>query len=293
MSVFSSAETQSQLSSVATLPDNPVIVIEPSSHWTAVNVRDLWAHRELLYFLAWRDIKVRYKQTIFGVLWVVMQPTFMTIIFTLVLSRLAGVPSMGGVPYALFAYSGLMLWTFFSGATLTGSQSLLGNSQLITKIYFPRLIIPLAVVGGRLIDLAISLALLAVLMIAYRVRITSSIFLLPFFLLLLVLFALAVSVLTAALTVRYRDIGIALPVLMQLGMYVSPIVYPASLVPAQWQRVYALNPLVGIVDGFRGALFGAPISKWSVNISVVLTTVLLAYSTYLFRKAERYFADVI
>lgn len=275
------------------LPDEPLIVIERTKSWVGVNLRDLWNYRELLYFLAWRDVKVRYKQTIFGVLWVVMQPLLMTLIFTVFLSRVARVPSLGQIPYALFAYSGLLLWTFFSGSIIAGGQSLVGNAHLITKIYFPRLLIPASVIAGRLIDLAISCALLAVLMLYYRIAVTWSILLAPILLILVVLLALGFSMLTSALTAKYRDVGIALPVLIQLWMFMSPIVYPLSLVPPEWQRVYALNPLVGIIEGFRSSLFNFPINRWALAVSASMTIVLLIYSAYTFRRVEKSFADIV
>ncbi len=275
------------------LPEDPLIVVEPSKAWVAVNLRDLWNYRELLYFLAWRDLKVRYKQTVLGVLWVVMQPALMAIIITVFLGMVAKVPSMGHVPYGLFAYSGLVLWTFFSGAVMAGGQCLLGNAQLITKIYFPRLIIPCAVTAGRLIDLLIAFVVLTMLMAYYRIALSWSILLAPLFVVLLVLLALGLSMLTSALTVKYRDIGIALPVVIQLWMFVSPIVYPLNLVPGQWQRIYALNPLVGIIEGFRSALFNRPLNRWALAASVVVTTVLLVYSAFAFRRVEKCFADLV
>lgn len=275
------------------LPDEPLIVIERTKSWVGVNLRDLWNYRELLYFLAWRDVKVRYKQTIFGILWVVMQPLLMTLIFTVFLSRVARVPSLGQIPYALFAYSGLLLWTFFSGSIIAGGQSLVGNAHLITKIYFPRLLIPASVIAGRLIDLAISCALLAVLMLYYRVAVTPSIMLAPLLVVLVILLALGFSMLTSALTAKYRDVGIALPVLIQLWMFISPIVYPLHLVPPEWQRVYALNPLVGIIEGFRSFLFNFPINRWALAVSASMTIVLLIYSAYTFRRVEKSFADIV
>lgn len=275
------------------LPEEPLVVIGQPKSRVAINLRDLWNYRELLYFLAWRDVKVRYKQTIFGVLWVVMQPALMTIIFTVFLSKIARVPSLGQVPYPIFAYSGLLLWTFFSGAVSAGGQSLVGNAHLITKIYFPRLIIPCAVIAGRLVDLLISVMLLGILMLYYRIALTPSTALAPIFLVLIILLSLGFSMLTSALSVRYRDLGIALPVLIQLWMFVSPVVYPLNIVPAEWQRLYALNPLVGIIEGFRSSLFNYPINRWALSVSTVVTIVLLVYSAFLFRRIEKGFADFI
>lgn len=275
------------------LPEEPLVVIGQPKPWVAINLRDLWNARELLYFLAWRDVKVRYKQTLFGVLWVVMQPALMTLIFTVFLGKIARVPSLGQVPYPIFAYSGLLLWTFFSGAISGGGQSLIGNAHLITKIYFPRLIIPCAAIGGRLVDLLISILLLSILMFYFGIALTPSIMLAPLFLVLTVLLSLGFSMLTSALSVKYRDIGIAVPVLIQLWMFVSPVVYPLSMVPAEWQRVYALNPLVGIIEGFRACLFNYPINRWALSVSAVVTIFLLVYSAFLFRRIEKSFADFI
>lgn len=272
----------------------PLVVIEASNAWVPVNVRDLWTYRELLYHLAWRDVKVRYKQTVMGIIWIVMQPLLMTVIFTVFLGRLARVPSAGQVPYPLFAYSGIMIWTFFAGTISVGGQSLLGNANLITKIYFPRVIIPCAVIVGRLIDLGISLALLAILMLYYRFPVTWSILFIPIPVALVVLLSLGFSMWTAALNVRYRDVGIALPVLIQLWMFTSPVVYSASLVPARWQLLYALNPLVGILENFRASLFGGIRFDWTaLAIATLLTFGLLVYSAYAFRRADKSFADLV
>jgi len=276
------------------LPEKPLVVIEASNAWVPVNVGDLWTYRELLFILAWRDLKVRYKQTVVGIIWIVMQPLLMTVIFTIFLGSLARVPSAGQVPYAIFVYAGLVLWTFFSGAISVGGQSLLGNSQLITKIYFPRLIIPCAVIVGRLIDLCISLALLAILMVCYRVPITWSILFMPIPLALTILLALGFSMLTAALNIKYRDVGIALPMLIQLWMFTSPVLYDVSLVPSRWQRIYALNPLVGILQNFRASLFGGIPFDWlALAIAVFITFSLLVYSAYAFRRADKSFADLV
>lgn len=273
--------------------EEPVVVIEPSKQWVPVNLRDLWTYRELLYVLAGRDIKVRYKQTVLGVVWVVMQPLLMTVIFTVFLGKLARVPSSGEIPYSLFAYSGLFIWTFFSGAISVAGQSLLANAHLITKIYFPRLIIPLAAVGSRLLDLAISFVLLAGLMIYCHVAPTWSIVMVPVFVTLIVLLALGFSMLTSALNVKYRDVGLILPVLIQLWMFVSPIIYPSSLVPAKWRHLYALNPVVGIVENFRASLFGTPFDLTSLAISTAIVFTLLVVSAYSFRSMEKNFADLV
>ena len=278
--------------SPVTASQSPVVVIERSKPWIAINLRDLWSCRELLYFLVWRDLKVRYKQTALGIAWVLFQPLFMTVVFTIFLGRLVRVPS-DGVPYALFVYAGLLPWTFFSGAVLTTGNSLVGNAHLITKVYFPRLIIPIASIAARLVDLGVAFVILIGLMFYFQAPITSHLLMIPFLILLVTLLALAFGLWTAAVNVKYRDVGIALPVLIQLWMFASPIVYPLSLVPPRWRLVYSLNPLVGIVEGFRAALFGLRFNRTALSISIIITLVLLVYSAYVFRRREKTFADIV
>ena len=268
------------------------MVIEQSNPWVAINFRELWFYRELLYFLVWRDLKVRYKQTILGIAWVVFQPLLMTVIFTIFLGILARVPS-DNVPYPLFVYAGTMLWTFFSGAVSTTGNSLVGNAHLITKAYFPRVMIPIASIAARLVDVVVAFVILIGLMLYFHVAITPSILLSPLLILLLALLALGFGMWTSAVNVKYRDVGIALPVLIQLWMFVSPVVYPLSFVPARWRLVYALNPLVGIIDAFRAVLFGNNLNWPSLFISIGFTAVLLAYATYAFQSREKTFADII
>jgi lipopolysaccharide transport system permease protein len=222
-----------------------------------------------------------------------MQPVLMTIIFTVFLGKLARVPSSTGVPYVLFAYSGLLLWIFFSGAISVGQQCLIANAPLITKIYFPRLIIPCAAIGGRLIDLLISFALLVGLLLYYRIHLSWSILGAAIPVTLVVFLSLGFSMLTAALNVKYRDIGLALPVMIQLWMFVSPIVYPLTLVPQKWRWLYSLNPLVGIIESFRAFLFNLEIDRWAFTVSTVVTIVLLVCSAHAFRRMEKGFADLI
>lgn len=275
-----------------TLPDEPLVTIEPSRSWKALDLRDVWAHRELLYFLMWRDLKVRYKQTIFGIAWVVLQPLMTTILFTIFLGVLARVPS-DGVPYPILVYTALLPWTFFSGAVLNSSNSLLGNAHLITKVYFPRLLVPAAAVGARLVDFAIGFVILAGMMLYYRVPLTRGALMLPVLIALTTLLALGLGMLISALSVKHRDIGFALPVLMQFWMYVSPIIYPLSFIPAKWQGVYKLNPLVGITENFRAALLGRSFDWRALAITSVVTFVLLVCSAFIFKRVERSFADTI
>jgi len=274
------------------LPDEPLVIIQPGKSWQALNLRDLWSHRGLLYFLMWRDLKVRYKQTAIGVGWVVLQPLFMTIIFTIFLGRLARVPS-DNVPYPLFVYTALIPWTFFSGSVLVTGNSLVGNAHVITKVYFPRLIIPVATVAARLVDLGVAFAILMGLMLYYRVELTLNLLALPLLVLLLTLLVLGLGMWLAALNVKYRDVGIAVPVLIQLWMFASPVVYPLSLVPQEWQAVYSLNPLVGLIEGFRASLLGTRLNWPALAISAAITLALLVYAAYSFRSREKSFADIV
>jgi len=253
---------------------------------------DIWAYRELLYFLMWRDLKVRYKQTMLGAAWVIMQPLVMTLVFTVFLGKLARVPS-AGLPYALLVFSGLIPWMFFSSAVTTSGNSLVGNAHLITKVYFPRLIVPMAAVGARLVDFAISFLVLGGLMYYYRIPLTSKIAILPLFAVMLTALALAVGTLTSAWNVKYRDVGIILPVLIQLWMFASPIVYPVEIVPERWRQLYALNPMVGLIGGFRAALLNRDLDWKAFAVSAVTTVLLLWYALYDFRRMERRFADVV
>jgi lipopolysaccharide transport system permease protein len=277
------------------LPDKPLVTIQPRRPWSAAELRDLWAYRELLYFLIWRDLKVRYKQAALGVAWVLLQPLLMTLVFTVFLGMLVRVPSEG-VPYTLFVYAGLLLWTFFSGAVTGGGNSLVVNAHLITKVYFPRVMIPTAAVAARLVDFAVSFLIVAGMLVYYRVPPTwNALMLLPL-VALAALLALGCATLLSALNVKYRDVGIVLPVLIQLWMYVSPVLYPPRLVTdalGSWGWVYALNPLVGVVDGFRAALFGGPFDLFALGVSAAFTLALLAYAAYTFRRVERSVADVI
>jgi lipopolysaccharide transport system permease protein len=274
------------------LPDEPVVRIRPSGRWSALNLRDLWEYRELLYFLAWRDVKVRYKQTALGVLWVIIQPLMTMLIFAFIFGRVVGVPS-DGIPYHLFAFAGLVPWTFFAGALTRSGNSLVGSAHLITKVYFPRLIIPLAAVAAALLDFAIAFALLAVLMIWSGTALTLQLLLLPVVILLTAMLALGVGMWASALNVKYRDVGHVLPFLVQLGMFATPIIYPVSILPEKWRGALALNPMTGIIEGYRSALFGRPVAWDALAISAAVTVVVLVWAMYVFRRMEKDFADVV
>lgn len=280
------------VSSTHQLPEKPLVVIKPSKSWVALNLRDLWHYRDLLYILTERDIKVRYKQTILGALWAIIQPLFTMIIFTIFFGRLAGMPS-DGIPYPIFAYAGLLPWTFFSNAVTNSGNSLVGNSNLITKVYFPRMIIPIASVGAGLVDFAIAFSLLVVLMFYYSVGLTINILMLPVLIILISVLAIGIGMWMSALNVKYRDIRYALPFAIQLGMFVTPIIYPTSIVPEKWQWLLALNPLTGIIEGFRAAFFGTPFNWTGLLISAVLAFSILIYSAFYFKKMEKTFADIV
>lgn len=256
------------------------------------DLRELWAYRELLFFLTWRDVRVRYKQAVLGMGWVVLQPLLMTLVFTVFLGVIVRVPS-DNVPYPLFAYSGLLLWTFFSGAISGSGNSLIGNAHLITKVYFPRLLIPLASILARVVDLLVALVMLVGLMIYFQVGVSSRLLLAPLMIILLGLLALGLGMWTSALNVKYRDVGLALPVFIQLWMFVSPVVYPLTLVPEPWRLLYSLNPLVGIIEGFRAALFGKSFNWPALGISAGVTIALLLYAGFVFKRREKTFADII
>ena len=274
------------------LPEVPLIKIRAHRPWAAVDLRELWTHRELLYFLIWRELKARYKQTVLGISWVILQPLLMTIVFTVVLGKLVGVPS-GNTPYPLFLYAGLLPWIFFSSAVTNGSESLVASSYMITKVYFPRIIIPAAAVGVRLADFLVASVVLIILMRYYGIPLSWPLLLAPLLVVHVTLLALALSAWLSALNVRYRDTGTALPVLLQLWMFASPVVYSEALVPARWRWLYELNPVAGIVEGFRSALLGLPFNRGGLIVSVLITMALLVGSTFAFGRMEDDFADIV
>jgi lipopolysaccharide transport system permease protein len=274
------------------LPDQPLVRIRPARKWAALDLGDLWAYRELLYFLVWRDVKVRYRQTLLGAAWAVIQPLFTMLIFTLFFGKLAGLPS-DGVPYAVFAFAGLLPWTYFSNAVTSSGNSLVGSANLITKVYFPRMIIPAAAVLAGLVDFAVALVIMAALMLYFGVAVSWSILIFPPLVVLTALLAAGVGMLMSALNVKYRDVRYALPFLIQLWMFASPVIYPSSLLPEKWRWVLALNPLTGIIEGFRASLFGLSLDRVSLLMSAAVTLLLLVVSAYVFRRMEKSFADVV
>jgi len=268
------------------------VLIEPSRGWASLKLKELWEYRELLYFLAWRDIKIRYRQTMLGIAWAILQPLLTMILFSFLFGRLAGIKS-DGIPYPIFALSGLLLWTFFSNAVTTSSNSLVSSSHLITKVYFPRMIIPIAAVGAGLLDLIVSFPLLAALAFYYGVDLNWAVLMMPVIVLQTVLLAASIGMWLSALNVRYRDVRFAVPFVVQLWMFASPIIYPSSMLPGTWRWLVRLNPLTGIIEAFRASLFGGEFDWAALGISAIITITLLVYSAYAFRRVERGFADIV
>jgi lipopolysaccharide transport system permease protein len=268
------------------------VLIEPSGGWPSLKLKELWEYRELLYFLAWRDIQIRYKQTVLGVAWAVLQPLLTMIMFWILFGRLAGIKS-DGIPYPIFAFTALVIWSFFSNAVLSSSNSLVGNSHLITKVYFPRMIIPMAAVGGGLMDMIITFSLLMMMGLYYGFTPGWTALMVPALMLLTMLLAVGVGMWLSALNVKYRDVRFALPFMVQLWMFASPIIYPSSMLPAKWQWILRLNPLTGIVENLRAAVFGRPFDWAALSISIVMTMIVLIYSAYAFQRVERGFADIV
>ena len=274
------------------LPKEPLIKIRPGRASVSSELREVWAHRELLYFLIWRDLKVRYKQTALGPAWVILQPLLMALVFTVFMSWLARIPS-GDVPYPLFAYAGLVPWTFFSTAVSTAGNGLIVNGSMVTKVFFPRMLIILALTGVRLTDLLVSFVVLLVLMLCYGMSVRPGILLLPVLVLQATLLAVGVALWFSARLVRRRDYATLLPVLLQAWMFASPVIYPSRLVPEKWHLIYSLNPLVGVIEGFRSSLLGLPFDWVSIATSGVVTLLLLAYSVLSFLRADENLVDII
>jgi lipopolysaccharide transport system permease protein len=270
-----------------------LFLIKPTQGWRFLNLKELLQYRELLYFLIWRDLRVRYKQTVIGVAWVVLQPLLMMSIFTVVFGRLARMPS-GGVPYPIFVYSGLLAWIYFSTALSQGSASLIANANLISKIYFPRLIIPLVSVTTHLLDFTLSFLILLCMMFWFGIQPTIRLVLVPGYLAIAAATALGINLWFSALNVRYRDVGYLLPVVTQLWFYLTPIIYPISLVPGKWLPLYGLNPMVVVIQGFRFAFLGMPEpGPLAIVTSVVMVGALMVSGIVYFRSMEKSFADVI
>ena len=271
----------------------PGILIEPKRRLLHLDLGAVWQYRELLYFLVWRDVKVRYKQTAIGAAWTILQPLMTMAIFTVVFGNFAKIPS-DGLPYPVFAYTALLPWTYFAQAIGRSGSSLVGNTSLIKKVYFPRLIIPISAAIAPLVDFAVAFTLLLAMMGWYGIAPTWGLTALPFFLLQALATVLAVSLFLSALNVRYRDVGHAIPFLIQFWMYASPVAYPVSLVPLKWRPLYSVNPMVGIIEGFRWALLGKGSPDFrAMAVSAIVVLGLLVGGLVYFKRMERTFADVI
>jgi lipopolysaccharide transport system permease protein len=275
---------------VTTLPR--IHVYRRRQGWAAVDWGELWEYRELLYFLVWRDVKVRYKQAVLGAGWAVLQPTMAMVIFTVIFGRLVKLPT-DGLPYPVFVYAGLLPWTFFSNAVSTASNSLVNNANVITKVYFPRLMVPLAAVGAGLVDFAVAFLLLIVLLVWYHIPLTPWFALVPVYLLLTIIAAVAVGLILSALTVSYRDFRWVLPFAMQVWLYATPVTYASSVVPEKWRVAFGLNPMSGIVDGFRAATLGRPPLWTLVETSALVAVTTLVLGLVYFQQVERSFVDVV
>ena len=271
----------------------PVLRIEPSRGWVALDVAELWEYRELLYFLTWRDIKVRYKQTALGAAWAIIQPLLTMVVFSMFFGKLARIPS-DGIPYPIFSFAALVPWTFFANGLSLSSASVVGSAQMIKKLYFPRLVVPISSVLGGLIDLVLGFAVLVGMMLYYGIVPTGNIVWLPALVLLALVTSLGVGVWLSALNVQFRDVRYTVPFLTQFWLFATPIAYPSSLLPEPWRTLYGLNPMAGVVEGFRWALLGTHTAPGPlIIVSSAAALALLVSGLYYFRRMERTFADVV
>ena len=269
----------------------PELVIRPRSGWVAVDWDELINYRELLFFLVWRDVKIRYKQTVLGAAWAILQPLFTMIIFTIIFGRFAGIKT-GDIPYPVFVFAGLIPWTFFSSGLAGAGQSLINQQALLTKVYFPRLFVPASATAAYLVDLLITLALYAVILAVYRVVPSWQVIFLPGVILLTVAITLGMGLSLAALTVLYRDFRYVVPFMIQILMYASPVIFPLGMLPEKYQLVLSLNPMCGAIEAFRSSVLGVPWNFRSLAISIVVAAAMMAFGLFYFRRTERRFADV-
>jgi len=270
-----------------------VLIIQPSSPWRTIDLREVWRYRELLYFFIWRDVKVRYKQTSLGILWAVLQPLFAMLIFAFVFGRIARLPS-DGTPYALFAYAGLLPWGFFANGVNMGGQSLIGSANLITKVYFPRVLVPIAAVATGLVDFGLATLMLAPLLAMYRVVPDAGAFLwIPIIVIVELLLAFGIAIWLSALVARFRDLRHVIPFMVQIWLFATPIVYPLSMVPERWRWLVQLNPMAGVVEAFRRSIFGRPVDATPLFWAALLAIALIGTGSIYFRRTERMVADVL
>jgi len=271
----------------------PITIIKPSKGWSALNLRDLWNYRELLYFLIWRDIKVLYKQTVIGAAWAILQPLLTMVVFTIFFGKIAKIPSEG-IPYPIFSYSGLLIWTYFSSGVSNSGNSLIGSANLITKVYFPRLIIPLSSSLSGVVNYSIAFLILIFMMLYYGFLPNYSIILLPLIVFLAFISATGLGLWLSALNVKYRDVRYVIPFFIQLLLFTTPVIYPVTILPERFRWILSLNPIFGIIDAHRACILGyKPIDWFSFNISTAMTLFIFITGLYFFRRTERFFADVI
>lgn len=274
------------------LPEQPVVVNDAQASVLKIGLGELWSYRELLFFLTWRDIKVRYKQTAVGALWAIIQPLCLMLTFAIFFGLFIGVPT-DGMPHMIFFYCGLMPWTFFSGAVSTASTSLVSSSNLITKVYFPRLIVPAASVGSGLVDLAITCTILVILAAFYHMPFSAAFLVFPVFVFQTVILSLSLGLWLGGLTVKYRDVRHALPFVLQMWMFLTPIMYPLSVVPERWRWLMYINPLTGVSEGIRASISGHAFNRPAIMVSWVVTLLILTFAIAAFRRLETSFADLI
>jgi len=280
---------------LAPRPESDVILLRPSRGWTALNLRDLWRYRELIFFLTWRDIKVRYKQTVLGMAWAIIRPVISMVVYALIFGQLANLDSEG-VPYTIFTYVALLPWQLFSKAMSDTGRSMVSNRNMITKIYFPRLVIPVSTVLSGLVDFFIAFLILIGMMVYYKIPLTPAIWTLPLFLLLTLVTALGVGLWFSSLNVLYRDVGYMLPFITEMWKYLTPVAYSAQYITGPWKIIYSLNPMAGVVQGFRWALLGIELDSsapTTMAISVAVALVVFVSGLFYFRRMERTFADMV
>jgi lipopolysaccharide transport system permease protein len=270
----------------------PTLIIRPPRKWVPIDFQEIWAYRELLYFFTWRDVKIRYKQTGLGFAWAVIQPLFTMIIFSLIFGAFAKIPS-DGIPYPLFSYAALLPWTLFAEGMTRSTNSMVANAPIMTKVYFPRLLMPISGIMSPLVDFCIAFSILIAMMFYYGFVPTVNVIFLPAFLLLAIATSLGVGLWLSALNVQYRDFQYTVPFLIQIWMYASPVVYPASMLPEKFRVLYGLNPMAGVIEGFRWALLGTTPPSAMILVSVGVVVVMLVSGLFYFKKMEQYFADLV
>src|SRR5262249_48676220 len=274
-------------------PSPPTVRIEPSRGWVSLKLREIWDYRELLYFLVWRDVKVRYKQTVLGASWAIIQPVFTMVVFSLFFGNLAKIPS-DGIPYPIFSYAALVPWTFFANGLSQSSNSLVGSANLIKKVYFPRLAVPISTVLSEALDFLLAFIVLAGMMLYYGVSPTGNAFYLPLFVVLALTTSLGVGLWLSAMNVQYRDVRYVVPFITQFWMFATPIAYPSSLLPQPWRTLYGINPMAGVVEGFRWALLGTNTAPGPmIAVSSLASALILVSGAFYFRRMEKTFADVV